>query len=71
MPEGFTEILKNPRQQSTQANKMALHVIKQAVKVLLQYWVQRVNQALPSAIHKINQAQPTPYSLVYSSLQRF
>lgn len=37
MPRGFTEILKNSRQQSTQANKMAPHVIKQAVEVLLQY----------------------------------
>lgn len=37
MPKGFTEILKNPRQQFTQANKTAPHVIKQAVKGLLQY----------------------------------
>lgn len=37
MPKGFSEILKNPRRQSTQANKMAPHVIKQAAKVLLQY----------------------------------
>jgi len=32
LPKGFTEILKNPRQQSTQANKMAPHVIKEAVE---------------------------------------
>lgn len=37
LPKGFTEILKNPSQQSTQGNKVPSLVIKQVLKVLLQY----------------------------------